>query len=88
VDLRAPVGEAGEYAGVRLWIDPQIRILLQAAAYDVRGGLLKMLEVKSFKKIRGVWIIQNLDVQSYPLRHRTTLRVKEAAVEGEMKSKK
>ena len=37
VDLRAPAGEAGEYAGVRLWIDPQIRILLQAAAYDAAG---------------------------------------------------
>ena len=82
VDLRAPAGEAGEYAGVRLWIDPQIKILLQAAAYDAQGQLVKMLEVKSFKKIRGVWIIQNLDVQSFPVRHRTTLRVKEASVEG------
>ena len=88
VDLRAPADEAGEYAGVRLWIDPQIRILLQAAAYDGQGQLVKMLEVKSFKKIRGVWIIQNLDVVSYPVRHRTTLRVKEAAVEGEVKNKK
>lgn len=85
VDLRAPSGEAGEYAGVRLWIDPQIRIMLQAAAYDAQGQLVKLLEVKSFKKIRGVWIIQNLDVQSFPVRHRTTLRVKEAEAEGEGK---
>jgi hypothetical protein len=88
VDLRAPAGEAGEYAGVRLWIDPQIRILLQAAAYDAQGQLVKILEVKSFKKIRGVWIIQNLDVQSFPIRHKTTLRVKEAAVEGAEESSK
>lgn len=81
VDLRAPDAEAGEYAGVRLWIDPQIRIMLQAAAYDAQGQLVKMLEVKSFKKIRGVWIIQDLDVQSFPVRHKTTLRVKEAVVE-------
>ena len=89
VDLRAPADEAGEYAGVRLWIDPQIKILLQAAAYDAQGQLVKMLEVKSFKKIRDVWIIQNLDVQSFPVRHKTTLRVKEASVEGggEVKSK-
>lgn len=85
VDLRAPAEQAGEYAGVRLWIDPQIRILLQAAAYDAQGQLVKMLEVKSFKKIRGVWIIQNLDVQSFPVRHKTTLRVKEASVEGQGK---
>jgi hypothetical protein len=88
VDLRAPADEAGEYAGVRLWIDPQIRILLQAAAYDGQGRLMRMLEVKSFKKIRGVWIIQNIDIQSFPAGHRTTLRVKEATVEGEVKSRK
>lgn len=87
VDLRAPPDEAGEYAGVRLWIDPQIRILLQAAAYDGQSQLVKKLEVKSFKKVRGVWLIQNLDIQSFPSRHRTTLRVKKAAVEEEMKSK-
>lgn len=88
VDLRAPADEAGEYAGVRLWIDPQIRILLQAAAYDAEGQLVKMLEVKSFKKIRGVWIIQNLDVQSFPVRHKTTLRVKEASAEGQGEAEK
>jgi hypothetical protein len=88
VDLRAPADEAGEYAGVRLWIDPQIRILLQAAAYDGRDRLVKVLEVKSFRKIHGVWLIQNLDVQSFPARHRTTLRVQEAAVEGEVKTNK
>ena len=88
VDLRAPADEAGEYAGMRLWIDPQIRILLQAAAYNGQGQLVKMLEVKSFKKIRGAWIIQNFDIQSFPIRHKTTLRVKEAAVEGEEKHKK
>ena len=55
--------------------------MLQAAAYYAQGQLVKMLEVKSFKKIRGVWIIQDLDVQSFPVRHKTTLRVKEAVVE-------
>ena len=88
VDLRAPADQAGEYAGVRLWIDPQIRIMLQAAAYDAQGQLVKMLEVKSFKKIRNVWVIQNLDVQRFPIRHKTTLRVKEATVEGQEKAEK
>lgn len=78
VDLPAPAGESGAYDGVRLWIDPQIGILLQAAAYDVDGQLVKLLEVKSFKKIRDVWIIQNIDVQSFPARHKTSLKVKKA----------
>lgn len=78
VDLPAPAGESGAYDGVRLWIDPQIGILLQAAAYDEAGQLVKLLEVKSFKKIRDVWIIQNIDVQSFPARHKTSLKVKKA----------
>jgi len=80
VDLPAPEGDKGEYEGVRLWIDAQINILLQAAAYDSGGQLVKLLEVKSFKKIGDVWIIQNLDVQSFPKRHKTSLRVRGADV--------
>lgn len=83
VDLPAPPDEAGAYAGVRLWIDPQINLLLQAAAYDAAGEPLRLLEVKSFKKIRDVWVIQNIDIQTLPSRHRTQLRVKDVDVEGE-----
>jgi len=78
VDLSSP-DETGEYAGVRLWIDAKINILLQAAAYDDSGQLIKLLEVKSFKKIREVWIIKDLDIQSFPMRHKTVLRVRGAA---------
>ncbi len=80
VDLPAPADEEGLYAGVRLWIDPQIHILLQAAGYDRRGEMVKLLEVKSFKKVRDVWVIQDIDVQSFPVRHKTSLRVRK--VEG------
>lgn len=77
VDLPAPPGEAGRCAGVRLWLDPQIRILLQAAAYDAQGRMDRLLEVRSFKKVRGVWVIQDVDVRSFPSRHKTSLRVRE-----------
>ncbi|MFH0954439.1 MAG: outer membrane lipoprotein-sorting protein [Verrucomicrobiota bacterium] len=80
VDLPAPPKEAATYAGVRLWIDPQIRILLQAAAYDRAGQLVKLLEVKSFRKVRGVWVIQNIDVETLPSRHKTSLRVRQVEV--------
>ncbi len=75
VDVPAPEEDASQYAGVRLWIDPQIGVLLQAAAYDHQGNLAKLLEVKSFKKIRDVWVIKDIDVQSFPARHQTRLRV-------------
>lgn len=86
VDLPAPPGGGAGYAGVRLWIDPQIHILLQAAAYD-GGQLVKLLEVKSFRKVRNVWVVQNLDVQSLPGRHKTTLRVREAEYPGSKEEK-
>ena len=80
IDLPAPPSEPGAYAGMRLWIDPQIHILLQAAGYDGTGQMVKLLEVKSFKKIRDVWVIQNLDMQSFPTRHKSSLKVKSVDV--------
>lgn len=80
IDLPAPPSEPGTYAGMRLWIDPQIHILLQAAGYDGSGQMVKLLEVKSFKKIRDVWVIQNLDMQSFPTRHKSSLKVKSVDV--------
>ena len=83
VELPAPPGEPGGYAGVRLWIEPRIRMMLQAAAYDAAGEVLRLVEVKSFKKVRDLWLIQNLDVQTFPGRHRTSLRVRRVAVADE-----
>jgi hypothetical protein len=85
VDLPAPSGRGAAYAGVRLWIDPQIHILLRAMAYDGAGQAVKLLEVKSFRKVGNVWVVQNLDVQSLPGRHKTTLRVREAEYPGSEK---
>ena len=45
--------------------------------------MLRLVEVKSFKKVRDLWLIQNLDVQTFPGRHRTSLRVRQVAVSGE-----
>ena len=42
---------------------------------------MKLLEVKSFKKVRDVYIIQDIDIQSYPARHKTSLRVQKAEPE-------
>jgi len=80
IDLPAPASEAGAYKGMRLWIDPQIHIMLQAAGYDATGQMVKLLEVKSFKKIRDVWVIQNIDMQSFPSRHKSSLKVKSVDV--------
>lgn len=83
VELPAPSDEPVGYAGVRLWIDPRIHMMLQAAAYDREGEMQRLVEVKSFKKVKDLWVIQDLDVQSFPGRHRTSLRVRQVALANE-----
>ncbi|HEY8241421.1 MAG TPA: outer membrane lipoprotein-sorting protein [Kiritimatiellia bacterium] len=77
VDAPAPGGVFAGCKGARLWIDPQIHILLRADAYGTDGNVMRRMEVKSFKKINGRWVIQNIEIESYPSRHRTVLRVRD-----------
>lgn len=75
-DVAPPAGGSNEpYARVRLWIDEQARILLQAEGYDAAGKAVRTLWVKSFKKIDERWMIKDLEVQEYPAVHRTKLRI-------------
>ena len=76
VDLPAPDGTDSGDSGVRVWVDPQAHMLLQAAAHDAGGRRTRLLQVKSFKKINKVWMIQNLDMQSFPSGHKTVMRVR------------
>lgn len=76
VEIPAPEDQQGAYAGVRLWIDPETSLLLQADALAGRDRLARRLQVKSLKKIDEVWMVQNLDMYSYPSRLKTTLRVR------------
>jgi hypothetical protein len=77
VDIPAPPASAADYSGVRLWIDPEVRVLLQAQGYGPSNNLIRKLQVKSFKRVDELWTIQNVDVTSYPSRSKTTLRIKD-----------
>lgn len=78
-DVAPPAGRPTDpYARVRLWIDDQARILLQAEGYDAEGHAVRTLWVKSFKKIDDRWMIKDLEVQQYPAVHRTKLRINDA----------
>ena len=76
VDLKAPEGQVSRYAGVRLWIDPETSLLMQADAYDARNRPVRRLQVKSLRKIDDIWMVQNLDIFTQPSRDRVTLRVR------------
>ncbi len=78
LDVPAPAEMSGRpYARVRVWVDEEARILLQAEGYDTGGGLVRSLWVKSFRKIDDRWMIKDIEIQSYPVQHRTRLRVNE-----------
>jgi len=86
VEVPAPAGAAAGCAAVRLWIETQVRVLMQAEAYDARGERLRALRVKSFKKLQDLWMVQDLEVESYPSRHWTLLRVVEVRRGGRLVS--
>ena len=82
IELPAPEGQVREegqvprYAKVRLWVDPETKLLMQADALDQRGRVQRRIQVKSLQKIDDLWMIQNLDMFNYQTRERITLRVR------------
>lgn len=68
----------GAAGGVRAWIDPKIPVLLRAETWDAQGERrVRRMDVKGFKKINGRWVIQNIEVESFPSRHKTVLTIRD-----------
>jgi len=67
---------------LRLWVDRKLLMLLRAEEYDPDGTLLRRLSVKSVRKFGETWAVKDLEVKSYPSRHRTLLRVDHVYVVG------
>ncbi len=80
IELTAPEDAATAYAGVRLWIDPETALLLQADALDRRGRAVRRVQVRSLLKIDEMWMVQNLDIYNHATRERVTLRVRDLNV--------
>ncbi len=76
VELKAPDEQVSRYAGVRLWIDPETSLMMQADAFDARNRMVRRLQVKSLRKIDDIWMVQNLDIFTQASRDRVTLRVR------------
>jgi hypothetical protein len=73
---------AGAYQRVRLWIDREMLMLLQAEGLDGEGRPLRRVWVKSFKKIGERWMVKDLEVQQFPSPHRTKLTIQEVRSVG------
>ncbi len=81
VEIKAPEGIDGGYANVKLWIDKELSMLMQAEGYGVKGDLKRKLWIRSFKKIDERWMVKDMEVQSYPVIHRTKMRVNEVVLD-------
>lgn len=80
IEVEAPDTEAGLYHTVRLWIDRQHRMLLQAEGYDIMGRLVRRMQVRSFRKIDDEWMVKDIVIRRYPGTLRTNLRVRDMGV--------
>lgn len=70
-------GKMAPYRSVRLWIDAEIHMLLQAEGLNASGRAVRRLWVKSFKKVNDTWMIKDLEVQEANSGRRTKLVVLE-----------
>jgi hypothetical protein len=75
VDIPAPPQNTQTCAGIRLWIDPEINMLLQADVYGPDEKLLRRMAVKSFKRVNGEYTLQDVNIYTYPSRHKTMLKI-------------
>ncbi|MCE9614414.1 MAG: outer membrane lipoprotein-sorting protein [Lentisphaerae bacterium] len=79
LDVPAPAetvaSDAVRYAFVRIWVDQELSLLMQAEAYSPAGIRVRRLWVRSLKKQGDRWMIKDLEVQAYPPVQRTRLHV-------------
>lgn len=87
IDVRpdAVDGETGPVATVRVWIDKQYRMLLQAEEYAANAKMLRRLSVQSFKKINEEWMIKDIVVAgstNLPSGYKNILTIKDMRATG------
>ena len=68
-----PTPPTNSYSRVLSWIDKESGGMLAAEAYDAQGKLLKEFEPKSFKKVNGQWLLQEMEIRNVQTGSRTRL---------------
>jgi len=79
LEIAAPAGEAAAYARVRVWIHQRLHMILQAEGYNADGDRVRRLSIKSFKKIRGRWMLRDMEIERFPSPHKTRLTIRDLA---------
>lgn len=71
----SPPAPMPDCAGVRLWIEPKIRCLLQAEQLDGRGQPARRMTIRSVKEFNKRWLISELEIARIDGDFRTRLHV-------------
>lgn len=69
----APPEPSPECAFVRLWVDAEMRFVVQAAQFDENGAERRRLWVRGVKKHAGRWVVGDIEVETVGTGHRTRL---------------
>ncbi|NOY51895.1 MAG: outer membrane lipoprotein-sorting protein [Chlorobi bacterium] len=68
-----PKDEDYMYSKTKTWIRKDNFIGLKKEFYDEDAELLKVLKIKEFKKISGLWVIISSEMENVQKNHRTTM---------------
>jgi outer membrane lipoprotein-sorting protein len=69
-----PKDEDYMYSKTVTWVIKDIFIGLKREFYDENGKLLKTLEIKSFEKISGFWVITDTEMKNVQKNHKTNMK--------------
>lgn len=61
VSVKNP-GKSGPYARMRVWVDKNTGALLRIQGMNTAGKVIKQMEVRDVKKVRGVWTLKRMDI--------------------------
>ena len=73
LESRDPKPPPGGYARVLSWVDVETDGILMAEAYDAGNNKLKSFEVGSFKKVKGEYQLQDMEIRNPKAKTRTKL---------------
>ncbi len=71
VDVPVP----GSANTMRLWIEKKMGMLLEAQTLDAKKKQLRRLKIKSIKKMDGMWVAKDLEIQDKVSGSKTTLQI-------------
>lgn len=73
-----PPGPIPGCSAMRVWVDRQLRCVMQAEQLDPQGNPVRKMWVQQVKKIDDRWMIRDMEIETLNSGHRTRLFVDEA----------